>query len=148
MSLFVYYVICVISYVHIKETEISQKRSMGIKNWKITYSVILNVLSNNTNLILGFSSPLTIFCCELLIYVIPWSPWILLFSEGMYKPRISLIAHARGKFFLFLLNFPLAYYMQVGNLVEHKGFLCLLIFPDQHSRKINRQRNSLLSTKQ
>ena len=32
MSLFVYYVICVISYVHIKETEISQKRSMGIKN--------------------------------------------------------------------------------------------------------------------
>ena len=27
--------------VHIKETEISQKQSKGIKNWKITYSVIL-----------------------------------------------------------------------------------------------------------
>ena len=43
---------------HIKETEISQKRSKGIKNCKITYSVILKVLSNKTNLILGFSSPL------------------------------------------------------------------------------------------
>ena len=44
--------------LHIKETEISQKRSKGIKNWKITYSVILSVLLNKTNLILGFSSPL------------------------------------------------------------------------------------------
>ena len=45
-------------YLHIKETEISQKRSKGIKNWKITYSVILkSVLSNKTILILGFSSP-------------------------------------------------------------------------------------------
>ena len=43
---------------NIKETEISQKRSKGIKNWTITYSVILSVLSNKTNLILGFSSPL------------------------------------------------------------------------------------------
>ena len=42
--------------LHIKETEISQKRSKGIKNWKITYSIILSVLSNKTNL--GFSSPL------------------------------------------------------------------------------------------
>ena len=42
--------------LHIKETEISQKRSNGIKNWKITYSVILSVLSNKTNLILGFSA--------------------------------------------------------------------------------------------
>ena len=32
--------------LHIKETEISQKRSKGIKNWKITYFVILSVLSN------------------------------------------------------------------------------------------------------
>ena len=39
--------------LHIKETEISH-----IKNWKITYSVILSVLSNKTNLILVFSSPL------------------------------------------------------------------------------------------
>ena len=46
--------------LHIKETEISQKRSKGIKNWKITYSVILNVLSNKTNLILGFTFPLKI----------------------------------------------------------------------------------------
>ena len=46
--------------LHIKETEISQKRSKGIKNWKITYSVILSVLSNKTNLILGFSSLLSI----------------------------------------------------------------------------------------
>ena len=44
--------------LHTKETEISQKRSKGIKNWKITYSVILSVLSNKTNLILVFSSPL------------------------------------------------------------------------------------------
>ena len=46
--------------LHIKETEISQKRSKGIKNWKITYSVILStcILSNKTKLILGFSSPL------------------------------------------------------------------------------------------
>ena len=44
--------------LHIKEIEISQKRSKGIKNWKITYSVILSVLSNKTNSILGFSSPL------------------------------------------------------------------------------------------
>ena len=44
--------------LHIKETEISQKRSKGIKNWKITYSVLLSVLSNKTNLILRFSSPL------------------------------------------------------------------------------------------
>ena len=44
--------------LYIKETEISQKRSKGIKNWKITYSVILSVLSNKTSLILGFSSPL------------------------------------------------------------------------------------------
>ena len=45
-------------YLHIKETEISQKRSKGIKTWKITYSVIFNVLSNKANLILGYSSPL------------------------------------------------------------------------------------------
>ena len=45
--------------LHIKETEISQKRSKGIKNWKITYSVILSVLWNKTNLVLGFSSPLS-----------------------------------------------------------------------------------------
>ena len=44
--------------LHIKETEISQKRSKGIKNRKITYSIILSDLSNKTNLILGFSSPL------------------------------------------------------------------------------------------
>ena len=47
--------------LQIKETEIPQKRSKGIKNWKITYSVILSVLSNKTNLILGYSSPLTMF---------------------------------------------------------------------------------------
>ena len=40
--------------LHIKE--ICQKRSKGIKNWNITYSVILSVLSNKTNLIWGFSS--------------------------------------------------------------------------------------------
>ena len=44
--------------LHIKETKISQKQSKGIKNWKITYSVILSILSNKTNLILGYSSPL------------------------------------------------------------------------------------------
>ena len=45
-------------HIKAKETEISQKRSKGIKNWKITFSVILSVLSNKTNLILGYSSPL------------------------------------------------------------------------------------------
>ena len=48
--------------LHIKETEISQKRSKRIKNWKITYSVILSVLSNKTNLILGFSFFNMIIC--------------------------------------------------------------------------------------
>ena len=49
--------------LHMKETEISQKRSKGIKNWKTNYSVqyILSVLSNKTNLILEFSSPLSRF---------------------------------------------------------------------------------------
>ena len=45
------------------------------------------------------------------------------------NPRISLIAHARGKFFLCFLNFSHVYDMQVGNLVEDKGFICLPIFP-------------------
>ena len=49
--------------LHVKETEISQKLSKGIKNWKITYSVILSVISNKTNLILEFSSPLNIVLC-------------------------------------------------------------------------------------
>ena len=48
------------SNLHIKETEMSQKRSKGIKNGKITYSVILSVVSYKTNLILGYSSPLTV----------------------------------------------------------------------------------------
>ena len=47
--------------LHIKETEISQKRSKGIKNSKITYSVILSVLSNKPNFILGFSSPFSVY---------------------------------------------------------------------------------------
>ena len=45
--------------LHIKETEISQKRCKEIKNWKITYSVILTDLSNKTNFILGYRYPLT-----------------------------------------------------------------------------------------
>ena len=56
MSLLVKYVICVICISK------KQKYRKGIKNWKITYSVILSVLSNKTNLILGFSSPLMRFC--------------------------------------------------------------------------------------
>ena len=31
------------------DSEMSQKRNKGIKTWKITYSVILSVLSNKTN---------------------------------------------------------------------------------------------------
>ena len=58
MSFPLYYVICVIC-ISFKETKISQKRSKGIKSWKKDYSVILSVLSNKTNLILGFSSPLS-----------------------------------------------------------------------------------------
>ena len=57
-------ILCHMCNLHMKETEISQKRSKGkIKNWKITYSVILSVLSNKTNLILGFSSPLKKTVC-------------------------------------------------------------------------------------
>ena len=56
MSFPSYYVICVICKEICKETEISQKRSKGIKHWKITYSLILSVLSNKANLISGFSS--------------------------------------------------------------------------------------------
>ena len=52
--------ICHLCNLHIKETEISQKRSKGIKNCKITYSVILSVLSNKTNMVLGFNSPLKV----------------------------------------------------------------------------------------
>ena len=51
--------------LHIKETEICQKRSKGIKNWKITYSVILSVLSNKTNLILtGFAGIMRLCECD------------------------------------------------------------------------------------
>ena len=45
------------------------------------------------------------------------------------KPRISLIAHAKGKFILCLLNFPHAYDMQPRNLVEDKRFLLSTNFP-------------------
>ena len=57
--------------LHIIETEISQKRSKGIKNWKITYSVILSVLPNKTNLILGFSSSLN-YCHPSLFFPSPF----------------------------------------------------------------------------
>ena len=61
MSLLVYYMSCVICI---------SKKLKYLKNWKITYSVILSVLSNKTNLILGFSSPLRVkthynFSCTL-----------------------------------------------------------------------------------
>ena len=52
MSLLVYYVIlCVIC--------ISKKLKYLKNKARVTYSVILSVLSNKTNLILGFSFPLT-----------------------------------------------------------------------------------------
>ena len=50
----------------------------------------------------------------------------------VFPGNVNLVfpsAHARGKFILCLLNFPHACDMQVGNLVEDKRFLCLLIFP-------------------
>ena len=54
----------------------TQKWSKGIKNWKITYSVILSVLSNKTNLILGYSSPLkltmNILLCGMFAFFFAW----------------------------------------------------------------------------
>ena len=67
--------------LHIKETEISQKRSKGIKNWNMTYSVILSVLSNKINLILGFSSPLM-----LVIWVVSYRKYNIL-SQYNGKPN-------------------------------------------------------------
>ena len=79
--------------LHIKEAEISQKRSKGIKNWKITYSVILSVLSNKTNLILGFSTRLVfsthIFTSLLFsyenIYLFIWIEENLVFHWYLYN---------------------------------------------------------------
>ena len=85
--------------LHLKETEISQKRSKGIKNWKITYSVILSVLSNKTNLILGFSSRSKSYIkiYENLVQsdlkmqkMVSPRLWISNFSRGGACPRIPL----------------------------------------------------------
>ena len=78
--------------LHIKETEISRKRSNGIKNWKITYSVILSVLSNKTNLILGWSSPLIglISClgeCDLMVQLQKYS---VIFSQVQFVTFICI----------------------------------------------------------
>ena len=56
MSLDINYVICVTC---ISKKLKYQKRSKGIKNWKVTNSVILGVLSNMPNLMLEHSSPLS-----------------------------------------------------------------------------------------
>ena len=97
--------------LHTKETEISQKRSKRIKNWKITYSVILSVLSNKTNLILGFSSTLKrlimsydlcwgchesaqIFCFTFInIYKARLSDWTqkLLLANGFIIPKVQCV---------------------------------------------------------
>ena len=48
-----------------KKLKYLKNEARGIKNWKITYSVILSVLSNKTNLILGFRSPQPVFIYSL-----------------------------------------------------------------------------------
>ena len=81
-----YVIACILRHImcnlHIKETEISQIRSKEIKNWKITYSVILSVLSNKTNWILGFSSPL-----KIILVFIEVSEFITTASGGDSKWR-------------------------------------------------------------
>ena len=57
MSFPVYYVICVIC-ISIEKLKYLENEARESKTERITYSVILNVLSNKINLILGFSSPL------------------------------------------------------------------------------------------
>ena len=47
--------------LHINETEISQKRSKRIKNWKITYSVILSVLSLDFRVQFSFNKRSVLF---------------------------------------------------------------------------------------
>ena len=58
MSFPLNYVICLICIS--KKLKYLKNEARESKNRKITYSVILSVLSNKTNLILGFSSPLKI----------------------------------------------------------------------------------------
>ena len=59
--------------------EISQQQSKGIKNWKITYYVILSVLSNMTNSILGHSSPLIMHLLLCICYYIFYYALLLLY---------------------------------------------------------------------
>ena len=107
-------------HVHFFETEISQKWSKGIKNWKITYSVILNVLSNKTNLILGFTSPLKQFILEWFSFFISdsWVWWMSVWCACQWfcvlltnwwargKTRLDYYAWScKGKIFLALLIF-------------------------------------------
>ena len=56
MSFPIYYVICVICIS--KKQKYLKNEARESKTERQTYSVILGVLSNETNLILGFSSPL------------------------------------------------------------------------------------------
>ena len=48
-----------VCYLHIKQIAISQERRAVWKNYRWSSFIISRVLSNKTNLILGFSSPLT-----------------------------------------------------------------------------------------
>ena len=79
----------------------SQKRSKGIKNWKITYSVILSVLSNKTNLILGFSSPF-----------IP-TLWVTILSRTISFYIFHL--HISNNFFFLLLLFGFFIFIEEKN---------------------------------
>ena len=85
--------------LHIKETEISQKRSKGIKNWTITYSVILSVLSNKSNLILGFSSPLR----RVKLHTFSELPTLVCNFTRLGKPEVCKITH------IFLHTFKLVH---------------------------------------
>ena len=73
--------------LHIKETEISHKRSKGIKNWKITYSVVLSVISNKTNLILEFSSPLKVSRQRYHLHAV--TPTFSTYSKDRLKKRFG-----------------------------------------------------------
>ena len=82
--------------LHIKETEISQKRSKGIKHWKITYCVILSVFLNKTNLILGYSSPLRSSygppkIAQSTLFHVIWRGIGISFQSAIIASRLTLI---------------------------------------------------------
>ena len=105
----------ILKWFRFKLKYLKNDRTKGIRNWKISYSVILSVLSNKTNLILGFSSPLkwsytwrflTQHCCAKNWYRVR-SPRLLFFKFDydifMSNYGCDLWSYIVGLFWLFYL---------------------------------------------